>query len=160
MSCYECDMQASLHTERANQACKLHVDAQDPSRVPSLPSSLQADGSLLQSMAADMLMNMDLDFEALGGKRLIPLPSLRNLESQLKEDGEHSAESSTENSMAGIALHRLGQGAALSSPLSLRVPSSSPNRNPAWPLASVILLGLIFLRWRPDDAAPCFLLVP
>jgi len=111
-------------------------------------------------MAADMLMNMDLDFEALGGKRLIPLPSLRNLESQLKEDGEHSAESSTENSMAGIALHRLGQGAALSSPLSLRVPSSSPNRNPAWPLASVILLGLIFLRWRPDDAAPCFLLVP
>ncbi len=62
-------------------------------------------------MAADVLMNMDLDFEALGGKRLIPLPSLKNLESQLEEDISHSAESGTEHSMAGMALHRLGQGA-------------------------------------------------
>ena len=69
-----------------------------------------------------MLMNMDLDFEALGGKRLIPLPSLRNLESQLKEDVEHSAESSTEDSMAGMALHRLGQGAAALLALSPCVP--------------------------------------
>ena len=76
-----------------------------------------------------MLMNMDLDFEALGGKRLIPLPSLRNLESQLKEDGEHSAESSTENSMAGMALHRLGQGAAASP----RVTSPKPSTSTAWP---------------------------
>ena len=66
---------------------------------------------MLQSVAADVLMNMDLDFEALGGKRLIPLPSLKNLEAQLQDDILHSTESTTEHSMAGMALHRFGQGA-------------------------------------------------
>ena len=66
--------------------------------------------SAMQSVAADVLMNMDLDFEALGGKRLIPLPSLQNLESELQADVEHSTDSSAEHSMAGMALHRLGQG--------------------------------------------------
>ena len=62
-------------------------------------------------MAADVLMNMDLDFEAMGGKRLIPLPSLQHLESVLQADVEHNSDSATEHSMAGMALHRLGEGA-------------------------------------------------
>ena len=112
---------------------------------------------LVQSVAADMLMNMDLDFEALGGKRLIPLPSLRNLESQLKEDVEHSAESGTESSMAGMALHRLGQGGAALPLLSACVSlCPGPAHAQHGPQRGGALRGALrTVCWRLNNPAPC-----
>ena len=58
---------------------------------------------MLQSVAGDVLLNMDLDFESLGTKRLIPLASMASLDSYINQQPVGRSSPST--------LRRLGEGA-------------------------------------------------